>query len=406
MTPHVPRTLAAALGAALASLFATLPTHAQNFPIYPNQRATAEQVAQSGVPLSELAPNAPEEYTVKRGDTLWGISGLFLKTPWRWPELWGLNMDQISNPHRIYPGQTMYLDKSGGRARLRMAKASGSAAGGNVADAEPIETVRLSPRTRSNGLNEDAIPTLAPNLTEAFLTDALIVELDALEKAPRLVANKDSRVLVTRGERAYARGNLPDADSTPRYWRIYRNAKPLRDPNTQAVLGYEAQFIGRAELIRGESVREVTDGRGRATTDIVPATVDILDAKEEIRPGDRMLPEPPRELLTYAPRVPPQPTSGQIVSVYGNAVRYAAQNQVVVLNRGARDGLERGHVLALMSDGRRLIDRTNGERTAIKLPDERNGLMMVFRTFDRLSYALVLQISEGVQVGDRFGNPR
>lgn len=406
MTPHVPRTLAAALGAALASLFVTLPTHAQNFPIYPNQRATAEQVAQSGVPLSELAPNAPEEYTVKRGDTLWGISGLFLKTPWRWPELWGLNMDQISNPHRIYPGQTMYLDKSGGRARLRMGKASGSAAGGDVADAEPIETVRLSPRTRSNGLNEDAIPTLAPNLTEAFLTDALIVELDALEKAPRLVANKDSRVLVTRGERAYARGNLPDADSTPRYWRIYRNAKPLRDPNTQAVLGYEAQFIGRAELIRGESVREVTDGRGRATTDIVPATVDILDAKEEIRPGDRMLPEPPRELLTYAPRVPPQPTSGQIVSVYGNAVRYAAQNQVVVLNRGARDGLERGHVLALMSDGRRLIDRTNGERTAIKLPDERNGLMMVFRTFDRLSYALVLQISEGVQVGDRFGNPR
>lgn len=402
MKPHDFRLLTTGLGAALAVLATALPAQAQNFPIYPAQRETAQQVAQSGVPLSELAPNAPEEYTVKKGDTLWAISGLFLKTPWRWPELWGMNLDQIRNPHRIYPGQTMYLDKSGGRARLRLGRASGD----NLADGEPVQTVRLSPRTRSEGLADDAIPTLAPNLTEPFLTDAQVVELQALEQAPRLIANKDSRVLVTQGERAYARGNLPDADTTPRYWRIYRNAKPLVDPTTKEVLGYEAQFVGRAELVRGESLRQVTDDKGKTTTDVIPATVDILSAKEEMRAGDRLMPEPPRELLTYAPRIPPQPTAGQIVSVYGNAVRYAAQNQVVVLNRGARDGLERGHVLALVSDGRRLVDRTNGERTAVKLPDERNGLMMVFRTFDRLSYALILEIADGVQVGDRFSNPR
>lgn len=402
MKPLDARPLATCLAAALAAFATVLPAQAQNFPIYPAQRATAQQVAQSGVPLSELAPNAPEEYTVRKGDTLWAISGLFLKSPWRWPELWGMNLDQIRNPHRIYPGQTMYLDKSGGRARLRLGRATGD----GLDDDEGLPTVRLSPRTRSDKLADDAIPTLPPSLTEPFLTDAQIVELEDLEKSPRLVANKDSRVLVSAGERAYARGNLPDSDATPRYWRVYRNAKPLRDPTTQDVLGYEAQFVGKAELVRGESLRQVTDDKGKVLTDVIPATVDILSAKEEMRAGDRLMPEPPRELLTYTPRVPPQPTNGQIVSVYGNAVRYAAQNQVVVINRGARDGLERGHVLALISDGRRLLDRTGGERTAIKLPDERNGLMMVFRTFDRLSYALILEIAEGVQVGDRFSNPR
>ena len=135
------------------------------------------------------------------------------------------------------------------------------------------------------------------------------------------------------------------------------------------------------------------------------ATIDIVFAKEEMRVGDRLIAEPPRELLNYVPRAPSSPITGQIVSVYGNAVAIAAENQVVVVNRGKRDGLERGHVMALLTDGQRLQDKTDSARPQIKLPNERNGLMMVFKTFDNLSYALVLQVSDGVRVGDRFANP-
>jgi hypothetical protein len=139
----------------------------------------------------------------------------------------------------------------------------------------------------------------------------------------------------------------------------------------------------------------------------VPATIDIVSSKEEMRVGDRLLPEPKREFITYTPRAPEQKVEGgRIVSVYGSAVVNAAQNQVVVINRGKQDGMETGHVLAILSDGERLLDRTNGGKEQIKLPDERNGLLMVFRTYDKVSYALILQITNGVRVGDRLINPK
>jgi hypothetical protein len=139
---------------------------------------------------------------------------------------------------------------------------------------------------------------------------------------------------------------------------------------------------------------------------VVPATIDIISAKEEIRVGDRLLPEPPRQLLTYTPHAPQGKVDGRIVSVYGSAVVNAAQNQVVAINRGTRDGMEVGHVMAILKDGSRVIDKTDPNRQSIKLPDERNGLLMVFRTFDRLSYALILEITDGVRVGDRLSNPQ
>lgn len=390
---------------AVALLGASAGVQAQNFPITPGQRATATQVAQAGVPLSELASNAPDEYTVKRGDTLWAISGLFLKSPWRWPELWGMNLDDIRNPHRIYPGQQLYLDKTGGRAVLRARGANGDA----------TDTVRVSPRTRYESLADSAIPTLAANLIEPFLTESLIVDDEALLSAPRIVAAQEGRVLLTRGDRAYARGAsgsgnatgtpLSDKPGAPQDFRVFRNATPLKDPATQQVLGYEAQFVGRAELVRGESTIQAEGKDGKTLTTLVPATIDIVANKEEMRIGDRLLPEPARELLSYVPRAPLLPVSGQIVSVYGNAVTLAAENQVVVINRGARDGLERGHVMAVLKDGERLQDKTDSARAQIKLPNERNGLLMVFRTFNTLSYALVLQVTDGVKVGDRFTNP-
>lgn len=380
--------------------------HAQNFPITADQKATATQVAQNGVPLGDLVPNAPDSYSVKRGDTLWSISGLFLKGPWRWPELWGMNLQDIRNPHRIYPGQQLYLEKSNGRALLRTRAAS---AGG--ADEAP-QTVRVSPRTRFESLADSSIPTLAPNLIEPFLAEPIIVDGPTFANAPRIVATQEGRVLLSRGDRAYARGQsanggkaLSDAKGQPLDYRVFRNATPLKDPATQAILGYEAQFLGKVELVRSESVQQITDKEGKSRNEIVPATIDIVTAKEEIRVGDRLLPEPVRELVSYIPHAPVTRISGQIVSVYGSAVTYAAENQVVVVNRGSKDGLERGHVMAIRKDGQRLQDRTDDAKPEMKLPNERNGLLMVFRTFDSLSYALVLQVTDGVKVGDHFTNP-
>ncbi|MGH8831338.1 MAG: LysM peptidoglycan-binding domain-containing protein [Polaromonas sp.] len=393
--------------AAAALLGATVGLHAQNFPITPGQKATATQVAETGVPLADLAPNAPDNYSVKRGDTLWSISALFLKSPWRWPELWGMNLQDIRNPHRIYPGQQLYLEKSNGRATLRTRQAQ--------ADGPPTDTVRVSPRTRFESLADASIPTLAPNAIEPFLAEAMIADEATFAMAPRIVAAQEGRVLLSRGDRAYARGEyvggnatgkpLSDAKGEPLGYRVFRNAKPLKDPTTQSILGYEAQYLGKAELVRGESAVQIDDKDGKAQTEIVPATIDIVATKEEMRVGDRLMAEPARELLSYVPRAPSAPIAGQIVSVYGSAVALAAENQVVVINRGARDGLERGHVMALIKDGQRLQDKTDSARPQIKLPNERNGLMMVFRTFDQLSYALVLQVTDGVKVGDRFVNP-
>jgi hypothetical protein len=176
---------------------------------------------------------------------------------------------------------------------------------------------------------------------------------------------------------------------------------------TNAVLGYEAQYLGKARLVRGESVETVKTASGGREQMPVPATIDIVAAKEEMRVGDRLLPEPPRQFTSYAPHAPAGAVEGTIVSVYGDAVRLAGQNQIVVINKGTADGIEPGHVLALMKAGDRRIDRSQpGEHSAIKLPDERNGLLMVFRPFEKLSYALILEIGDAVQVGDRVANPQ
>ena len=392
--------LTAFLGGAMA-----LPStvFAQDFPVTATQRTTAVQVANAGIPLNDVSPNAPDEYTVKRGDTLWAISGLFLKQPWRWPELWGMNLQDIKNPHLIYSGQKLYLERMNGRASLRTRQS----ANGEI----PTETIRLSPRTRYESLARDALPTLNSQFIEPFLAEPVIVDENGLNSAPRIVAAQEGRVLLTRGDRAYARGPsdaalVDDATKKQKAYRVFRDATPLKDPVTGEILGYEAQYVGKAVLARGESTQESTNKEGKIQIDIVPATIDIIAAKEEMRVGDRLLPEPEPQLLSYVPRAPSEGVEGRIVSVYGSAVVNAAQNQVVVVNLGTRDGIESGHVMAILKDGARLIDKTDPARTALKLPDERNGLLMVFRTFEKLSYALVLDITDGVKIGDRLTDPR
>lgn len=388
--------------ATLASgLLATGAAQAQNFPITAQQRATANQVAQAGVALSELRPDAPQRYTVKPGDTLWAISGLFLKSPWRWPELWGMNLADIHNPHLIYPGQTLFLDTSSGRARLTTQPNAGG----------DIPTVRLSPRTRVDDLAGGALTTLQNHLIEPFLSEGIIVDDQTMNQAPRIVATQDGRVFLTRGDRAYVRSSssgelVDDPHQKQKAYRIFRDTKPLKDPVTGEVLGFEAPYLGKALLARSEGTQEVAPQEGGTQLDVVPATFDILDVKEEIRVGDRLQPEPPRQLRSYVPHAPASPVDARIVSIYGTAVVNAAQNQVVIINKGALDGLENGHVLAILQAGERIVDKTDSALTKIKLPDERNGLLMVFRIFDKLSYGLVLDIVSGVKVGDRLVNPR
>lgn len=402
---RAPTLLASIIMAALPMMAAQAAT-VKPLTVSPSQQKTANQVANDGIPLSELAPNAPDSHTVKRGDTLWAISKIFLKSPWRWPELWGMNMADIKNPHLIYPGQTLYLDKSNGRARLSSQR-GGAGAGG-------LETIKLSPRSRSSNLPDPSIPTLQNSLIEPFLTEPIIVEESTLQAAPRFVAAQEGRVFISEGDRAYARSadgsGLSIAAGKPRDFRVFRNATALKDPGTGEILGYEAQFVGRAKLVRGESVNvirgEVAKAGEVAKTEIVPATLDIVRSKEEMRTGDRLLPEPPMELLTYTPRAPTSPVEARIVSVYGSAVANVAQNQVVVINRGTKDGMERGHVLAIQTNGERVVDKTGASFQDIRLPDERNGLLMIFRPFERVSYALVLSAEQAVRVGDWLVNPR
>jgi len=375
---------AALLGAAalLASAaFAATP----NFPITAEQRSTAQRAAETGVPLSEIKADAPDIYTVKPRDTLWGISGLYLKSPWRWPELWGMNLQEVKNPHLIYPGQVLFLDKSNGRARLRMGQPMDIAGNG-----------RLSPRVRARDVSLDGIASIPFNLIEPFLNEAVIFETNQLADAPRIVAAQEGRVLLSRGDTAYVRGEL----GQEREYRIFREPRPLRDPTTKEILGYEATYVGASEYtVEGETR---TNAEGKA--EIVPATFTVTSIRQEAGVGDRLSPVPSREYTNYAPHPPAGPIAGQIVSIYGESLT-AGQNQIVALNKGAKDGMERGHVLALFRDGKVVVDPTVKNREKLKLPDERHGVLFVFRVFDRMSYALILSVKDPVAPGDRFTQP-
>ncbi|OQC17986.1 LysM peptidoglycan-binding domain-containing protein [Candidatus Skiveiella danica] len=370
---------------------------AQNFPITATQSQTARQVAQAGVPLEELAPDAPDRYVVKAGDTLWAISGMYLKRPWRWPELWGMNYQEIRNPHLIYPGQVLHLERQDGRARLRV---------GEPADGSGVPTIKLSPSVRAEGPRADALPTLKNNQIEPFLAEPVVVDELALSLAPRIVAMTDNRVLLSHGDRAYALGPpgqpLLEGPDRPKNFRVYRNPKPLIDPMTREVLGFEAPNVGRAQLVAGESTTTVP---GSSDVLVVPATIQIVGDRREMAPGDRLAPEPPRPFISYTPHAPDRPVDARIASFYGDAVIYAGQNQIVTINRGTRDGIEIGHVLAVSRPGRAKVDTTTGIPVAMQLPDQRLGLLMVFRPFERVSYALLLQVSEGVAIGDVVTNP-
>lgn len=416
MTNALPRSRPFAHGVRLGAWGLTLLTlacaaNSQGLAVTASQHTTAreiaEQTSEQGVALSDLAPHAPERHTVRAGDTLWDLAGLYLRTPWRWPELWGMNLQAIHNPHRIYPGQTLLLERRDGRALLRLA-------GGRGPSAEvpsDLAVVRWTPQVRSSALPEP-LSTLPPRAIEPFLSRTLIVQEGELQAAARIVATQEHRVMLSRGDRAYARGPVPnplrtsaDAANGGGWLNIFRQTQALKDPETGELLGYEARQVGQAQLVLGET--EQTETRGGQTRSVaVPATLDIVSAEEDIQIGDRLLPLPQRQFQTYIPHAPMQPVSGRVIALHGNAVAHAAQNQVVVINRGQREGIERGHVLALLSEGGQRVDATEAQRSPLRLPDERNGLLLVFQVFDKVAYGLVLQTRDAVRVGDRLASVR
>lgn len=386
--PPFPARLRPGLGVlAAAACVATTAVQAQgSLPITPAQRATAQQVASAGVPLSALADNAPASHTVQRGDTLWAIASLFLKTPWRWPELWGMNLQEIRNPHLIYPGQVLVLVKDGDRARLMLGR-------GGADGQPPTNTVKLSPRVRSEVLQSGAIASIPLQLITPFLNEAVVLSEDELAGAPRIVATQEGRLQVSRGETAYVRGDLGGARS----FSLFRQSRPLRDPVSNELLGHEAAFIGTADFVRAA---DSTAAGGVP----VPATFVMTSARQEAGIGDRLAPVPARDFSAYVPHAPASPVDGRVVSIYGEALT-AGQNQIVAINRGARDGIERGHVLALWRAGVAATDRTGEKPQPMQLPDERTGLLFVFRVFDRVSYALIVSALDPIRRGDRVSAP-
>ncbi|NTV68589.1 MAG: LysM peptidoglycan-binding domain-containing protein [Azonexaceae bacterium] len=333
--------------------------------------AVTAACASAAEPLT-LVDNPPDRHIVVKGDTLWGISGKFLKQPWRWPEIWQMNKEEIKNPHWIYPGDIILLDTSSGSPRLRMAKRVTGQDG------------KVQPMVHSTP-GELVIPSIPSNIIEPFISQPLIVESNGTNSEAVIVAAQEDRMLLGTGDSFYAKG-IPDGSIEK--WQIFRKGKPLKDPKTGEVLAYEAFYLGNARLIKpGE-----------------PATLRVTLAKEEIARGDELIPAQPPEIITYVPHRPEQGIEASVMSIYGG-VQEGGTTSVVSLTRGKNDGLEVGHVVALFRNRISTNIDDNGVRSDTPVPEERYGLAFVFRVFDRVAYALVVSSSKSVIIGDSARNP-
>lgn len=328
---------------------------------------------------SLLRTGHPDEYTVKKGDTLWDISSTFLNSPWKWPEIWHAN-PQIENPHLIYPGDLIKLIYIDGEARLTSERTLKLLPGGGGINA----TEKLSPQVRVVPQNA-AIAAIPLDRIDSFLSRSRIVDdAKTLEKAPYILAGPQKRIVSGAGDEAYARGNFLDLTN----FGVYRKRESFFDPNTKELLGVYALGVGSVSI--------------KALKDDV-ATLNVVRASEEIRVGDHLLPSEDRSTeSTFYPSSPDSEIIGSIIGVE-SGVQQVGKYNVVMINRGDREGLKAGNVLAIYKKGEVVIDRVAGGKVA--LPDERAGLLMVFRTFKKMSFALVLEADRPLTVGDSLQNP-
>ncbi len=332
-----------------------------------------------------LREDVPSSYTVKKGDTLWDISSLFLRDPWLWPEIWYFN-PQIDNPHLIYPGDILTLVYVDGKPQLRLSRDDGVTRVIQPSVPGGIKTIKLSPKIREESLAK-AIPTIPVSAIEPFLIQPRIVTKEELEAAPYIISSLDQHLVSATGNTVYAR-NLENAEDV-RY-NIFRPGRVFRDPKTNRVLGYETTLVSEAKLVNAGD----------------PATMILTRSIRETLNGDRILPaEKGRISYNFLPKAPETTINGQIIALV-DAISHSAQRQVVVLNLGEQQGVEVGTVLAIDQAGAEVRDPFARKGfNKVKLPDARAGLLMIFRVFDKVSYGLIMDSTRTVHVNDIVRNP-
>ena len=365
-------------------------------------------VAQAPTPPIQIQPNAPDSHVVVKGDTLWGISGKFLRQPWRWPEVWRLNREQIKNPHWIYPGQIIYLDRNAvGGPRLSLTPPLA---------AEERPTLRLGPQIRAEARGEAAIPSIRPSDIEPFMLRNRVVGAETLDAAPQIVKSVGERVAFATKDSIYVVGVKPEMGKV---FQMYRKGRELRDTSIAShpwyrwrhngvdpqVIGYEATYLGDATLRREGEV----------------ARLEIVSAIQEIQVGDYLIPAPPAETVAYVPRAPEQQVEALVMTL-PSGISEAGRTSVITLNRGRLQGLEVGHVLAAYKPTETFANprykdsplnlvsgwpfTKSAEPKTLEIPEERIGLVFVFRVFDNISYGMVMNTGvDNVGVGYPLRNP-
>ena len=342
--------------------------------------AETTEVPSRGIPLAD---NAPDSYVVKRGDTLWGIAKVFLRDPWFWPEIWQVN-PQVHNPHLIYPGDTLRLVYIDGRPQIVLQRGV----------LERGDGVRVEPRVRSEPLDA-AITTIPYATVAAFMSKPSVLDREQIKLAPYILATRDLHVVMSEGDTLYARGFTSPAELGSHY-NVVRVGDPLIDPDDNRVLGYDGIFTGSGHVTRQGD----------------PTTLIMTESARESRAGDKLIPGGVDVPLDFIPSAPRTKTNGRIIAV-ANGVTIIGQYQVVVVNRGARDGLAPGNVLGVFDTGPLVVDTDkkgffNLNRFGVKrvaLPSERTGTFMVFKTFDNISYGLIMEATNLIRVGDKIQNP-
>ena len=336
-----------------------------------SKAAAAEPGAAAVAAPVALRPDHPQTYTVVPGDTLWGIAQRFLQNPWQWRDIWRQN-PQIRNPNRIYPGDVLKFSyDASGQPRLE------------VAERAEVPLLKLSPEVRVETLSQP-IPPVPRAAVESFLTRALVLDQAQWKGAPYIVADDDNQVIYADRDRVYARGALFDQ---PRY-QVFRPGEDLREPGSGRYLGTAGVYLGQALLDRDDD----------------PATFTLTRTLAPVRPGDRLFEiEPEDELYNFEPHPVPPDTEGSIIAKLDADVTQITQYSSVIINLGAQEGLEPGHVLAIYGRGRAIEDPVAGG--SVRLPGERAGLLMVYKVHDLVSYGLVMQIERAVHLQDRVTTP-
>jgi len=347
-----------------------------------------------------LKPDHPQRYTVVRGDTLWGISARFLRDPWQWAKVWTIN-PQIKNPDLIYPGDVIVFAYVNGKPQLTLLRtttlapappaeaatpkpASASAPPPSPTGGASLTVVKLEPQVRSEPIKQ-AIPTISPGVIGPFLTRPLVVSRNQLKHAPYIAGGLENHVVLGSASKFYARGLGPHP---ARYYQIFRQGKQLRDPDSGKTLGYQAVYLGRAKLLRPGD----------------PAILVVTRARQEIVPSDRLVAAPRRQppLPYYFPHPPGHRVRGRIISAPNNLGDFGPLS-VVVIDLGHNDGMKDGDVLRILRHGRKRIDPV--AKDSYRTPNEGEGLLMVFRVFDKVSYALIMSATGPINLYDMVATP-